>query len=114
MKINKEKRCHKCIEDLIIITKHTQSKEKIPLKEIQAKKDIVNVVTGNIYRDSDVQLRSTNARIAISLVMSVACATRKKVQIQKRIKPQSTSAEDWYSFHARLIMWSVRLKFKFK
>ena len=43
---------------------------------MQARKDVRNVVIQNILRDLDVQQANTNVRIAINLVISVACATR--------------------------------------
>ena len=49
------------------------SQEKIPVK-----RDVTNVVTPHMWRDLDVQPVDINARIATSLVISVACATRKK------------------------------------
>ena len=66
MKKNKEKECHKCIRNMIII-KHTQ-----------VKKDVPNAVIHNIEKDLDVQLASTNVKIAISMVISVACAARRE------------------------------------
>ena len=51
---------------------HT-SQENIPVKT-----DVTNVVTPHMRRDLDVQPVDIDARIATSLVMLVACATRKK------------------------------------
>ena len=48
------------------------------IKYMQVRKDAPNVVTHNMLRDSDVQLASTNVKIAISLVISVTCATRRE------------------------------------
>ena len=66
MKKIKEKECQKHIRNMIII------------KHIQVKKDDQNVVIHNILRDLDVQLASTNIKIATGMVISVACATRRK------------------------------------
>ena len=63
-KINKEKECHKYIEDLIIITKLTQGRKNIPVKT-----DVTNVVTPHMQRELDVQPVDINARIATSLVI---------------------------------------------
>ena len=82
------------------------------MKHMQAQKDVRSVVIHNMLRDSDVQLANTNVKIAISLVISIACATRRE---SLRIKvfgvkgfTQSTSTTDWYSLHARFNMWPVR------
>ena len=48
------------------------------MKNIPVKTDTTNVVTLDMWRDLDVQPVDTNARIATSLVILVACATRKK------------------------------------
>ena len=48
-KINKEKECHKHIEEIILITKLMQVK-----KNIQVKTDVTNVVTPHMSRDLDV------------------------------------------------------------
>ena len=77
MKIKKEKECHNCIEDSIIIIKNIQVKKDIQVKEIQIRKDVTNVVTPNMWRDLDVQPVDINAKIATSLVILVACATRR-------------------------------------
>ena len=77
-KINKEKECHKCIEEIIMITKLTQVKKNIPVKT-----DVINVVTSHMWRDLDVQSVDINARIATSLVILVACAIRKKSLITR-------------------------------
>ena len=53
-------------EDIIIVIKH-----------MQARKDVRSVVIQNTLRDIDVQQASINARIAINLVISVVCATRR-------------------------------------
>ena len=50
----------------IIVTKHTQ-----------ARKDVRSVTIQNILRDLDIHRTNINARIAINLVISVACATRR-------------------------------------
>ena len=72
-KIKKEE-CHKCREDVTIITKLMQVK-----KNIQVKTDVTNVVTPHIWRDLDVQPVDINARTTTSLVISVACAAREKI-----------------------------------
>ena len=48
------------------------------MKHMQAQIDVRSVVIHNMLRDLDVQLVSTNVRIVISLVISAACATRRK------------------------------------
>ena len=83
MKKNKEKECHKCIRNMIIV-KHTQ-----------VKKDVQNVVSHNILRDLDDQLASTNVKNAISMVLSVACATR--------IEKHMTRKGFWSQDHPRHI-----------
>ena len=72
IKKNKEKESHKYIRNMIII-KHTQ-----------VKKDVPNVVIHNIEKDLDVQLASTNVKIAISIVISVACATRREKHMTRK------------------------------
>ena len=77
MKKNKE--CHKSMRNIMIIIKY-----------MQAKKDVQSVVIHNIQRDSDVQLASTNVEIATSMVISVACATRReKHMIRKGLWSQN-------------------------
>ena len=76
---NKEKEYHKCIEDSIIITKPSQVRKNIPVKT-----DATNVVTPHRWRDLDVQPVDINVRTATSLVILVACATRKKESEYKR------------------------------
>ena len=66
-------KCHKCIKDLIILTKLMQVRKNIPVKT-----DVINVVTPHMWRNLDVQPLDINARIGINLVILVACATRKK------------------------------------
>ena len=77
MKINREKKCHKCIADLIIMIKHMQVRKGFQVKEIQIKIDVTNVVTPNMWRDLDVQPVDINAGIATSLVIFIAYATRR-------------------------------------
>ena len=48
------------------------------MKHMQAQVDVKSVVIQNMLRDLDVQLASTNVKIAISLAILVACATRRK------------------------------------
>ena len=48
------------------------------VKHTQAQTDVRSVVIHNMLRESDDQLASTNVKIAINLVISVACATRRK------------------------------------
>ena len=48
------------------------------MKHTQAQIDVRNEVIHNMWRGLDVQQASTNVRIAISLVILVACATGKK------------------------------------
>ena len=59
-------------EDIKVI-KHTQVQ-----KEIQVWKDVPNVVTYNILRDSDVLQASINVKSATSMATLVACATRRE------------------------------------
>ena len=49
------------------------------IKHTQAQIDVRRVVIHNMLRDSDVQVASTNVKIAISLVILVACATRREI-----------------------------------
>ena len=48
-------------------------------KNIQLKTGVTNVVTPPMWRDLDVQQVDINAKTATSLVILVACATRKRV-----------------------------------
>ena len=72
-KSNKEKECHKHIEDGIMLTTLMQVKNNI-----QVKTGVTNVVTLHMWMDLDVQPVDINARTATCLVISVACFTRKK------------------------------------
>ena len=47
-------------------------------------KDVQNVVIHNILRDSDVQLVSTNTESVANMVISVACATRRKNYLTRK------------------------------
>ena len=47
-------------------------------KNTPVKTDVTNVVTPHMWRDLDVQPVDINAKTATSLVILVACATRKK------------------------------------
>ena len=59
------------------ITKKINEENIIVIKHTQARKDVRSVVSQGILRDLDVQQANTNVRIAINLVISVACATRR-------------------------------------
>ena len=59
------------------ITKKINKEDIIVIKHTQARKDVRSVVIQNTLRDIDVQQANINARIAINLVISVACATRR-------------------------------------
>ena len=81
-KINKEKQCPKCIDDLTILTKLMQVRKNIPVKT-----DVTNVMPPYMWRDLDVQPVDIDARIATRLVISVAYATRKKsLNTRERVK----------------------------
>ena len=58
------------------------------MKHTQVQKDEGSVVILSILRDSDVQLVSTNAEIVTNMVISVACATRKKHLTRKGLWSQ--------------------------
>ena len=58
------------------ITKNRSKEDIIVLKHTQARKDVRCVVTQNILKDLDVQQTNINVRIAINLVISVACGTK--------------------------------------
>ena len=58
-------------------TKRATSAQEI-MKHTQAQIDVRSVVIHNTLRDLDVKLVSTNVRIVINLVISVAYATRRK------------------------------------
>ena len=76
----------------IIISNLTKKKIRediIVIKHLQAKTDVQSVVTSNTEKALDVQLPSTNVKSAISLVISVACATR-KMRHMKIESPWST------------------------
>ena len=70
----------------------------IVIKHMKSRKDVRNVVTQGILRDLDVQWANINARIAINLVISVACATRR---LDMRTKGP------WSQDHTRHIDWSL-------
>ena len=65
------------------ITKKINKEDIIVIKHMQARKDVRSVVIQNILRDLGVQQANTNVRIAINLVISVACATR-RLDMEKR------------------------------
>ena len=48
------------------------------MKHMQAQIDVRNVVIHNMLRDLDVQLVNTNEKMAINLVILVACTTKRK------------------------------------
>ena len=59
------------------------------MKHTQAQIDVKSVVIHNMLKDLDVQLVSTNVKIAISLGISVACTTRRK-SLNLQVKLKST------------------------
>ena len=59
-------------EDIKVI-KHKQVQ-----KGIQVRKDVPNVVTPNVLRDSGVLQPSINVKFATSMATLVACATRRE------------------------------------
>ena len=77
MKKNKEKECHKCIKDIIIIIQAHASKERC------SKCGDSQHVQGFRYPANKYQ-----SKIATSLVISAACATRKK-SVNKKGSPVS-------------------------
>ena len=60
---------------------HKNRKEDL-IMSIQDKIDVPNVMTPSIEKDSSVQQASTKARFAINLATSVACATRKEINMK--------------------------------
>ena len=71
--------CLRQMEDFIKI--HRNTKEDL-IMSIQGQIDVPNVVTLSIEKGSGVQQASTNARFAINLATSVACATRKMINMK--------------------------------
>ena len=51
---------------------------------MQAQKDVRSVVIHNILMVLDIQLVSTNAEIVTNMVISVACATRRKKHLTRK------------------------------
>ena len=82
------------------------------MKHMQAQKDVRSVVIHNILRDSDVQLVNANAKIVTNMVISVACATRRKKHLTEQVFgveiTQSTPASDWFNLYSRFLMQPVR------
>ena len=54
------------------------------IKYMQVRKDVQNVVTSNILRDSDIHLVNTNRENVISTVISVTCTTRRKKHLTRK------------------------------
>ena len=71
------------------LTKKIIRKEIIVIKQTQARTDVQSVMTSNTEKGLGVQLPSTNVKSVISLVTSVACATR-KMKLMKIEGPWST------------------------
>ena len=93
------------------ITKKINKEEIIVIKHMQAKNYVRSVVIQGKLRDLDVQWPDINIRVAINLVISVACGTRRldmKTKGPWSWDHQTTSIEDWLSLCTRFYMWSIR------
>ena len=65
----------------------SQKKRDDLIQSAQSLTDVINVVTPNIEKGSDVQQVSTSVVFVRRLVILVACATRKEIDILITISP---------------------------